>query len=542
LKVFMAVMLKLSLVALAASLGCALSLVAVPAHAQLPSLGSAGDLPLSTEKRIGQSVAKSIYQDPDLLTDPFLQAYIDDMFAALRYSARLRGEMPVELDERFAWKAFISKERDVNAFALPGGYFGVYSGLMLITQSRDELATVLAHELVHVTQRHISRSMTQQSQQAPWVMAASILAMLAAAKNPEAAQAAIVGTQAVAAQNQLNFSRDMEREADRIGFSLLLGAGYRPQAAPLMFERLQQSTRLNDSGAYPYLRSHPLNLERIADMRLRTQEWLGDEQKAAGSTAAGPTRARAEMDGLLQRAAHEDVLHALMLARAKVFSNAGIDNLKAYEADALRALQTPLADGTKQLAVLYTGWLAAWQAKDLALAQNLLQALNTAWPKFVKPNSSARWVVDLTQAQWLIERGAPKDALALVDAAVATGQHSPRTAVLVRTQALSAAGEHAQATDALQNWLLDNPQDSGAWRAMAQVHTAAKRGLRAVEAEARAHEMEYDLQGALDRLRAAQTLAQQTGAHHVDASVIDTRMRAVQTALREQAAEARASR
>jgi predicted Zn-dependent protease len=103
------------------------------------------------------------------------------------------------------------------------------------------------------------------------VIGAMILGALAASRNPAAANAVIAGSQAVAMQGQLNFSRDMEREADRVGFGVLTQAGYQPQGFVGMFEKLQQASRLNDYGAYPYLRSHPLTTERVADMQQRMQ-------------------------------------------------------------------------------------------------------------------------------------------------------------------------------------------------------------------------------------------------------------------------------
>ena len=135
----------------------------------------------------------------------------------------------------------MGRDRSVNAFALPGGYLGLHLGLIAVVSSRDELASVLAHELSHVTQRHISRLTTKQNAQTPWVIGAMILGALAASKSPDAANALIAGGQAVAMQNQLNFSRDMEREADRVGFGVMSDAGFAPQGFASMFDKLQDA-------------------------------------------------------------------------------------------------------------------------------------------------------------------------------------------------------------------------------------------------------------------------------------------------------------
>jgi predicted Zn-dependent protease len=153
--------------------------------------------------------------------------------------------------------------------------------LIGVVSSRDELASVMAHELSHVTQRHIARMMTRQSQQAPWLLGAMVLGILAASKNPGAANAMIVGGQAVGAQSQLNFSRDMEREADRVGFGVAGQAGFAPQGFVSMFAKLQQSSRLNDSDNFPYLRSHPLSTERMADMQSRIDQADGEPRRSA---------------------------------------------------------------------------------------------------------------------------------------------------------------------------------------------------------------------------------------------------------------------
>ena len=221
-------------------------------------LGDGSELGASAERRLGDRIAREIYRDPDYLDDPVLVEYVDAIWQPLLAAARLRGDISAELDERFAWEFMLGRDRTINAFALPGGYLGVHLGLIGVVASRDELAAVLAHELSHVSQRHISRLMSKQSAQTPWVIGAMILGILAASKSTESANALIVGGQAVAMQNQLNFSRDMEREADRVGFGILGQAGYAPQGfVSACSTSCSRPSRLNDNGSFPYLRSHP---------------------------------------------------------------------------------------------------------------------------------------------------------------------------------------------------------------------------------------------------------------------------------------------
>ncbi|MDZ7920962.1 M48 family metalloprotease [Rhodoferax sp.] len=235
----------------------------------LPNLGDTASITPAAERRLGDRIARELYRDPDYLDDAVIGEYVQGIWLPLMAAARARGELPPELDAQYAWKVLLGRDRSVNAFALPGAYFGVHLGLVGVVSSKDELAAVLAHELSHVTQRHIARLITRQNEQTPWLIGAMILGAMAASKNPGGANAVIVGGQAVAAQTQLNFSRDMEREADRVGFGIAGQAGFAPQGFVSMFEKLQQSTRLNDSGGFPYLRSHPLSTERMADMQAR---------------------------------------------------------------------------------------------------------------------------------------------------------------------------------------------------------------------------------------------------------------------------------
>ncbi len=148
--------------------------------ATLPHLGDGEVMSVAVERRLGDRIVRDLYRDPDYLDDPLIGDYLMAVWSPLLAAAVERGEVPADVREQLAWELLVSRDRRVNAFALPGGYLGVHLGLLAATQAPDELASVLAHELSHVSQRHIARMVTWQNQQAPWMIGAMILAALAA--------------------------------------------------------------------------------------------------------------------------------------------------------------------------------------------------------------------------------------------------------------------------------------------------------------------------------------------------------------------------
>jgi len=230
----------------------------------LPDLGDISQTVFTPvmEKRMGDAVMERIRADRAYLDDPEVTDYINEL------GGRLVAASP---DSRQAFEFFAIADPAVNAFALPGGFIGVHSGLVLTAQSESELAAVLAHEVAHVTQRHIARMVAGQQRTQIMSLAALALAILASRASGDAAQAIVAGAQAATIQSQLDFTRDNEREADRIGLQMLEKAGFDVRAMPLFLERLQRAHRVYDGNAPSYLRTHPITFERIADLQNRTE-------------------------------------------------------------------------------------------------------------------------------------------------------------------------------------------------------------------------------------------------------------------------------
>ena len=490
---------------------------------RLPNLGDGIEIPLGVERRLGENIAREIYRDPDYIDDPVLGDYVQSFWQVLLNAARQRGELTPELEQQFAWEVTLIRDRSINAFALPGGYLGVHLGLISAVSNGGELASVLAHELSHVTQRHIARMMSQQGRQGPMVIGAMILGMLAASRTPSAsgmsaANAVLVGGQAAAIQSQLNFSRDMEREADRVGYGVMTDAGFEPQGFVTMFEKLQQAARLNDNGSFPYLRSHPMTTERIADAQAR--------QQLLPARAAVPTTP----------------LHAMMSARALVLTNPGIDALRGLSVQAASSTVTT-APLWRQAGILYAAAMAEMRQRDWANARRTLARLE-ALP-LTEP--AAQRVVLLFKAELALQSGEAIQAVNLLSTKTSVINIQDRASRLLLAQSRVATQLPAQgklAADDLVMWVNRMPRDANAWLYLSAAYELQGDTLHAIRAQAEARAAELDYAAALDRFKAAQAVAYQLAKEgkldrsgNIEASIVDARLRELERLRREQMLE-----
>ncbi len=232
----------------------------------LPDLGDASEVTVTPadERRIGRDFMRQARAHLDLLDDPELNQYLRTLGGKLTQAAGLGDE---------TYHFFIVNNSAVNAFAVPGGYIGVHTGLLLMSRSEGELASVLAHEIAHVTQRHIPRMIADQQRTTVPTIAALIAGILLAGSGSDAGAAAIAVTQAAATQRQINFTRSFEEEADRLGMQTLVASGYDPRDMSAMFELLLQSGRLYETALPEYLRSHPVTTRRISEARDRATQY-----------------------------------------------------------------------------------------------------------------------------------------------------------------------------------------------------------------------------------------------------------------------------
>lgn len=230
----------------------------------LPDLGDASQSLISPqqEREIGEQTMFEIRADNSYLDDAEINDYLNQIGYRLASNSNEPG---------LGFEFFAINDNAINAFSLPGGFICVNTGLILLTQSESELASVLGHEISHATQHHVIRMIAGQKIDSLASMASLAVAILAARSNPDLSQAAIVGAQAGSIQRQLNFTRENEQEADRLGLAVLQKSGFDVHAMPIFLERMQRATRIVDGNVPSYLRTHPVTSERVADIANRVQ-------------------------------------------------------------------------------------------------------------------------------------------------------------------------------------------------------------------------------------------------------------------------------
>ena len=275
---------KLGIIAVSAVLALAAGVPA--AEINLPDIGSPADAVLSKneENQLGRAIMRQIRASGELVEDPQVTEYINEI------GHRIAAQANVDGSHEFSF--FVVDNPVINAFALPGGFIGVHTGLLEATRNEDELAGVLAHEVAHVTQRHIARSIHASQRQSILSTAIMLGAILAGAAGVggDAMQGAIAVAQGSAAQSQINFTRQNEYEADRVGISALAAAGFNPQGMGSFFEVMSRGMTPHEYRMPEFLRTHPVSSARIAEARGRARSY--DAVHTTDSANYGITRAR----------------------------------------------------------------------------------------------------------------------------------------------------------------------------------------------------------------------------------------------------------
>ena len=295
----------------------------------LPDLGdnSSANLSEVDEKKIGEKIIREIKKDPDYSNNWLIYDYLNQLGKNLVAGARKQKISGADATGPFApeFEFFAVKDKTINAFALPGGYIGVHTGLLTLADNESELASVLGHEIGHITQKHIARGAGFGKESSTLMLAAMLLAALALKSNPNAAQGIAVGGQALAIQNQLSYTRSAEREADRIGFQILQASELDVSGMPGFFQKMQKATSISDSGIPAYVRTHPLSLERAADMQNRIRDQIPGRANTSVEFYLVQTLAKIEQQG-----GPSEIMETKQFFQEQANSNRLIKNMQGY--------------------------------------------------------------------------------------------------------------------------------------------------------------------------------------------------------------------
>jgi len=458
--------------------------LAFPAPAAtLPDLGDVGasDLSPAAERRIGEEIIAQIrWRDAAYLDDPEVEEYVNRLGRKLAAVSNNPGQ---------AFDFFVVKDTTLNAFALPGGYIGVHTGLILAAESESELASVLGHEIAHVTQRHIAQMVGHQSQAGMVMLASLLVAVLAARSNSQVSEAALAAGQAGALQSQLGYSRDFEREADRVGLQTLDAAGFDVRGMPGFFERLQRASRLYENNAPAYLRTHPLTSERISDMENR----------------AGSLRYRQVPDS-------DD----FRLVRAKLRAQAGSPT------DAIRDMESGVAQTPSDFTVRYGLARAQLRANQLDAAEATLAQ--------VRKEGTPSPFIETLAAELKMAR---KDAAGAVTLLTAARKSFPASTSLryALVDAQIQAHRPAEAAAGAREGIQARGDDVRLWQLLSRANSelGKRTGQHRAQAEV------YVLQGALPAAIEQLELARKAGdGDFYELSAVDARLRDLKTRLTEE--------
>lgn len=454
----------------------------------LPDLGdvAASELSPLAERRLGESIMRDIrWRDPAYLDDPEIEGYINRIGRRLAVASG-EGDRPFEF--------FVINDPTLNAFALPGGYIGVHTGLILAAESESELASVLGHEIAHVTQRHIAQLFGKQSQASMVALASILVAILASRSNSQISEAALAAGQAGAIQSQLAYTRAFEREADRIGLQALEKGGFDVRGMPSFFERLQRNTRLYENNAPGYLRTHPLTVERIADMENRVAQMR--YRQVVDSPDFG-------------------------FVRAKLRAAAGA------APDAVRDFEAAIAAGSADPANRYGLARALLRAGRIEQANETVETLRGE----VAPSP----FIDMLAAELrLAMRDAPAAVGLLEEAVERFPEHASLRYTLI--DAMLQAGRPGDAAALARAALLRDNGDARLWALASRAEGAAGRLSAHHRAQAEVYVLRGSLPAAIEQLELARRA--NDGDFH-EMSAIDARMRALEAEEQEQRRERR---
>jgi len=476
-----------------ASLLCAATVAtSIPAQAQnnLPSLGDriSGTVSLDQEYEMGQQFLSQIRRSAPTIPDALLNDYLE--FVTYRLASRSQLQ-----DHRLSFVIIDSEE--LNAFAAPGGIIGVNTGLFLNAHSEDEFASVMAHEIAHVSQRHFARGIDEaQSGRIPQLGALLASVLIMATSDAGHGAAAVTAAQGMAVENQLRFSRSNEAEADRIGQDTMFNAGFDPDAMASLFERLMAVNRF---GRRPpeFLLSHPLTESRIADSRGRAMRYPDREYSTS-------------------------LEYRFM--RARVVGHYARDK-QAQVAEFQRRLETSTAD-LEQQANRYSLAVAYWENEQYAEATETLAPLLERYPN--------RITLVVTQAEIFTAQNEPGQARAFLQRHLEINPNNhPLTMAYV--EALLEGRNYQRAAEMMEQHTRNRPNDHHLWFQLAETWGQAGNISKVHQSRAEYYRLLGDYGRAREQLQFAIRVANENNASPAEEARLRQKIRDIEQRQRQRA-------
>jgi Putative Zn-dependent protease, contains TPR repeats len=425
---------------------------------ELPDLGDSSSMVLSSkdERALGRQVMQEIRADPSYFDDPESVDFVSSV------GHRLLA-VSDDLGDQHHFEFFILEDPTLNAFALPGGYIGVHTALIEAAENESELASVLAHEISHVTQHHIARAMEDQNKNLPLSLAAMAAAILAARNSPDGAMGGVVGAQAGMIQAQLNNSRENEREADRLGIRRLLKSDYDPKAMASFFVKLGRYGRFYE-GMPASLQTHPLTTERLAEIQDRLQN-------------------------IPYRQVQDGPDFALIQARILALIGTPHEALEAFEGKDLDP------ERPEDLPLLY--------GKAVALERNSRYVEAAAQLAVVRQKSPPNALFDSLRAQIALDSGHPRQAIDYCQRGLSR-YPDQRALNYDLIQAYLNVGQPAQALKVIGERLLYTSTDARLYEYQSQAYAMQNHQMMSHESLAYAYLLLDNPGAAMDQLQIAQ--------------------------------------
>lgn len=441
----------------------------------LPDLGDVSQTVLTPqdEQRIGEQIMRDVSTSDDVVQDIEIIDYLNVL------GNRLVAASPDKLQK---FNFFVVQDNSINAFAMPGGVVGVHTGLIAVSNSESELASVLGHEIGHVTQHHLARMLAAQKYDTFKNIAGIALALLVARSNPELANGALAASSAVGVQRQLDYTREHEREADRVGLSILDAAGFDVRAMPAFFTTLQRGTRFTEGTAPSFLRTHPLTAERIADVANRVES-MPYRQVADSLT--------------------------FNLVKAKLRANTGLAQ------DAVEQFQDNLKEHrfANETAKHYGLAVAMLRKNDVAGAQNQMQ--------WLRKNAEKNALIETLDARIQVARNNPQAAAAQYAKGLSAFP-AHRGLIYGYAEHFLAINQPDKAIKLVQDKQSLYPNDAYFYDILAKAYSAKNKNLLRFQAQGEAYYRQYNLQKAIEQMDLA---AKAKDGNFYEQSIVEARLK-----------------